>query len=153
MPGPPPSGRPRQRNKAVPIGAVLPPTDISAEIPKLPAHPHAEWCQLTLRWWRTVWQSPMRHEYTEADIHGLWMMAMIVNDFWLAETQTARQSAAAEMRLQSTRFGLSPIDRSRLRWEIEKSDEAASKGDKRRAAVPAPPVPQGVDPRFRRPAG
>jgi hypothetical protein len=94
----------------------------------------------------------MAPEYTDVDIHGLYGLAVIVNDFWNARTAKDRQAASAEIRLQSIRFGLSPMDRRRLQWEVEKTDEAQAKGRKRRRdeAPPEPsPAPTGdaQDPR------
>ena len=39
---------------------------------------------------------------------------------------------AAEIRQQSVRFGLSPIDRRRLQWEVEKGEQATERTSKRR---------------------
>jgi len=75
----------------------------------------------------------MAPEFENSDRHGLFKLAMLQNDFWLAETPRERKEAAAEIRLQEMRFGLSPIDRRRLQWEIERTEDAVAKGTKRRA--------------------
>jgi len=62
---------------------------------------------------------------------------MLQNDFWTAATAKERKEASAEIRLQEQRFGLSPIDRRRLQWEIEKTQEAVEKGEKRRTTAKA----------------
>jgi len=55
---------------------------------------------------------------------GLFLLAVLVDGFWLKPHWTA----AAEIRLQRQCFGLSPMDRRRLQWEIEKVDEAPDRG-------------------------
>src|SRR4051812_33293383 len=61
--------------------------------------------------------TPMAAEYDATDVHGLLQLAVLVDDFWHAESPRDRQTASAEMRLQGVRFGLSPIDRRRLQWK------------------------------------
>lgn len=116
--------------------------------PSLPDAPgELGWHQQTVAWWKDVWASPMAPEYDDSDRHGLNMLAVLVNDYWYAETGRERKDLAAEIRQQSQRFGLSPIDRRRLQWEIERTDEAQQKGTRRRASA-APKKPAGgADPR------
>jgi hypothetical protein len=83
----------------------------------------------------------MAPEYDSSDFHGLLLLAVLMNDFWLHPST----ALAAEIRLQRQCFGLTPIDRRRLQWEIERTDEAQTRGEKRRAA--ARPKPTAVDPR------
>jgi hypothetical protein len=99
------------------------------------------WHPMTLAWWTDVWSSPMAPEYDSSDRHGLFLLAVLVDEFWLDPSK----ELAAEIRLQRQCFGLSPIDRRRLQWEIERADEAEDKGRKRRAATPRKPPAE--DPR------
>ncbi len=147
-PGPTPKpGSARARTNKHSTNAVLrSPEEGEIEVPPLPEIAGEDgimrWHVMTVWWWKDIWASPMAPEFTDADIHGLYGLALIVNDFWNARTAKERQACAAEMRLQSVRFGLSPIDRRRLQWEIEKSDEAQAKGRKRRRdETPADPSP------------
>lgn len=136
---PKPAGM-RQRRNRVSTSAKL-----SAD-PKLkaPALPDRPWHPMTLAWWRDVWSSPMAPEYDESDRHGLFMMAVLVDEFWLGPTK----DLASEIRLQRQAFGLSPIDRRRLQWEIDRGDEANERTRKRRAK-PEPKAASGgpADPR------
>jgi hypothetical protein len=105
---------------------------------RVPTLPHrtpgtGAWHPLTRDWWRDVWASPMAPEYDTSDRHGLFALAMIVNDFWSTSDARERREAAQEIRLQGQRYGLSPMDRRRLQWEIERADEAQAKGRKRAA--------------------
>lgn len=154
-PPPKPAASRQRRNKTSTHAILRPMTDEeleTAEIPELPPREQG-WNYLTLEWWNDIWRSPMAPEFDDSDRHGLYALAMIVNDFWNAETAKDRQAAASEIRLQSVRFGLSPVDRRRLQWEIEKTEEAQDRGKRRRARAadddrpPAPsPAPAG-DPR------
>src|SRR4051794_13417822 len=129
-------------------------------VPALPrrAPGTGEWHPLTTAWWRDVWASPMAPEYDNSDRHGLFALAMMVNDFWSASDAKERREAAQEIRLQAQRYGLSPMDRRRLQWEIERADEAQAKGRERAARrvesgldrgeeQPGPRVARPVDPR------
>jgi hypothetical protein len=76
----------------------------------------------------------MAGEYLETDIDGLGRLALIVDDFHKAEDPKARIDLMREIRLQEARFGLSPVDRSRLQWEIAKGDEASRRRQPQRPA-------------------
>ncbi len=86
---------------------------------------------MVIQWWEAVWRSPMASEYLIADKEALFMLARLHQDFWTADDPRARQMAATEIRQQGVRFGLSPIDRRRLQWEVEKGDQAAERTSKR----------------------
>ena len=62
----------------------------------------------------------MSSEYVDSDIKGLGALAILWDDFYLAPSPTGRKELMAEIRLQEVRFGLSPIDRRRLQWEIKR---------------------------------
>jgi len=98
---------------------------------------------MTLAWWSDsvtgIWSSPMAKEYDNSDVHGLFSLAMLVDDFWNAESSEDRKQLMAEIRLQSQRYGLSPIDRRRLQWEIARGEDA----EKKRKAYPPPAVNDG----------
>lgn len=118
-----PSARAR-RNKTSTAATLFAPVEIS--VPDLPDGP---WHPQTVAWWQDIWASPMSSEFDQSDIHGLFVLAVLVNVFW----NKPHWATAAEIRLQSQRFGLSPLDRRRLQWEIEKVDEAQDRGNQRRA--------------------
>lgn len=113
----------------------------SVRAPKLPDREDG-WLLQTVAWWKDIWASPMAPEFLKSDHHGLFLLAALVDEFWLRPST----ALAAEIRLQRQCFGLTPMDRRRLQWEIEKVDEAVEKGVRRRAAKPAAPK-VGDDPR------
>lgn len=134
-----PSVRAR-RNKTT-TAATLRPQTGQPDVPPLPER-DGGWHPLTLKWWVDVWRSPMAPEYDSSDIHGLYLLAALVDAFWLAPSK----DLAAEIRLQRQSFGLSPMDRRRLQWEIERTEEAQDRGAKRRGTQARPPA-AGADPR------
>lgn len=153
-PAPKPAATRARRNKTSTNAVLRAPEPGSVEAPKLPRSANG-WHAMTRAWWRDIWSSPMAPEFDSSDIHGLYTLAVVVNDFWTAETAKDRQAASTEIRLQSQRYGLSPMDRRRLQWEIEKTEEAKDRGAKRRRRSaeegelkpPAHTGGQGVDPR------
>lgn len=132
MPGPPPKhSSARARRNKVTTHAVLT-ADHAIVAPELPGE---HWHPMTIEWWRDVWASPMAPEFDDSDRHGLYVLAALVNDFWFAPTAKDRKELAAELRQQGARFGLSPIDRRRLQWEVAKVEEAQDQ--RARKATPA----------------
>lgn len=118
----------------------------NADVPELPAlGPGHAWHPMVIDWWTAVWRSPMASEYLESDKKDLYLLARLHQDFWMAGDSGERAKAAAEIRQQGVRFGLSPIDRRRLQWEIEKGEQAVEKTQRRKTAK-APPK-AGTDPR------
>lgn len=96
-------------------------------------HPHrfepkeATWRPETLRWWDTIWESPMVSEWVQADVPGLLVLAALVDDFWrFGEVKTA-----AEIRMQQREYGLSSLARRSLQWEVKRVEGHA-------APAPAP---------------
>lgn len=82
--------------------------------PDIPNPDGRTWHPLTAGWWSKVWQSPMAAQYLPSDIDGLGRLAVAVDAFNL----TGRAELLSEIRLQEARFVLSPLDRSRLQWEM-----------------------------------
>jgi len=125
MPGPPPK-RPelrQRRNKATTSAMLTVDAPKRKRAPRLPTVNGVEWHAMTRAWWHDVWHSPMAEEYLEADIHALFRLAVLVNEYWLK----LDPKLAAEIRLQQQAFGLTPIDRRRLQWEVEKAESLAGR--------------------------
>jgi hypothetical protein len=153
MPGPmgKPAATRQRRNKASTFTVLTQPGAGEIKVPRLPKRDDGPWHRMTLRWWLDIWDSPMAPEYDESDIHGLFALAMVVNDFWTAQTAKDRQAASSEIRLMSQRYGLSPMDRRRLQWQISET-ESKQRSNARGAAreadnSPAPAQRPGWDPR------
>lgn len=71
----------------------------------------------------------MATEYVRADAHALMRLAVLVDMFWTKPST----KLAAEIRLQQQAFGLTPLDRSRLEWSIEQTEQARDRGERKRS--------------------
>jgi hypothetical protein len=138
MPGPAPKPshlRQRTNQKA---GHALLTAPESSEVPPIPNPDGRVWHPLTVVAWEHAWQSPMSTQWLETDVDALGRLALLWDEFYMApDTKTM-----AEIRLQEQRFGLSPLDRSRLQWEVSRAEEAEQKQQRRQPAKPT-----GTDPR------
>jgi hypothetical protein len=127
-PAPKPDAERRRRNKVAPIRQLSP-----ANAPIRPQLPTThEWKPQTVDYWSHFWESPMAGEVEASDVDELLMLARVVDDFWSAESPSARKELLVEIRLQGARFGKTPIDRSRLKWEIDRGEEASTRARARR---------------------
>jgi hypothetical protein len=109
-----------------------------------PWHPHV------VALWHDVWASGMSDEYHPSDAHQLYALAELYQAFWTLPVVKVRDRIllASEIRLQRVAFGLTPIDRRRLEWQIEASEAAQDRGFSRRQAKVAPRPQPGDDPRI-----
>jgi hypothetical protein len=113
------------------------------------------WHELTKRWWADLWASPMATEYVDMDINGLYRVAMLMNDFWLADSLEARNAAQVRLEKADAEYGTNPLARRRLEWQIEQTEDSKRKGRQRRADSddeddePAEPPSAAADPRLR----
>jgi hypothetical protein len=105
----------------------------TAKIPELPKR-RRKWRPETIAWWNDLWKSPMAVEFIESDLHQLYLLADLIDEYWRipARELGKKKELANEIRLQRQCFGLTPIDRRRLQWEIERGESANAKGEKRR---------------------
>lgn len=111
----------------------------SVERPVLPGI--REWLPQTVEWWDDLWTTPMSREYHSSDRHALFILAVLMDEFYLDPSS----SKAGEIRLQRQAFGLTPYDRRRLEWTIESAEESKARGRQRSQRDMAPP--RGDDPR------
>lgn len=114
--GPPPKNPAiRQRRNVKPTAATLEKGKLRISVPALPK---GDWHARTRAFWSRLWESEMAGEFVEADVESLYILAVLVDEFWNGD-----RDKAAEIRLQSQRFGLSPLDRRRLDWRIADKHE------------------------------
>lgn len=151
--GPAPKpGALRQRRNSTATKATLPTTAAarSQRVPELPASDAEDgWHPMVLEWWESVWRSPMAGEFLDADMRGgLYLLADLYQVRWtVRDDPRALAAAAAEIRLQEVRFGLSPIDRRRLQWEVEKGEQAVEKTKSRKKVKRTQRADPARDPR------
>ena len=105
----------RQRRNKVATAATL-----TAPEPSEHPIPEGSWPRGAVAFWDDLWSSPMVPEYVDLDARRFRMLLKLVDDFWTAETLTQRVAAATEIRMQGQLFGLSPLDRRRLQWEVKR---------------------------------
>lgn len=84
------------------------------KVPKLPSHDGRKWHAFTLLEWKRWWLSPMATKWIDSDFGGLYKLALLNDQYF----NTGDLEVMKEIRLQEPRFGLTPLDRSRLQWEI-----------------------------------
>jgi hypothetical protein len=75
----------------------------------------------------------MAAQWLTTDVDALGRLALM----WDAFYKEPDSKVLAEIRLQEQRFGLSPLDRSRLQWEVAKGQEAERKVQQQKAKKPA----------------
>lgn len=149
--GPPPKDpRLRQRRNKTSGAATLPASQDGEKVvgrlsPALPERGKNEkpWHPETRKFWREVWASPMAAEYIAADVTGLVIVAELMDRFNYGDA-----TVAAEIRLQRQCFGLTPLDRRRLQWEIERGESAEKRRTRMAQSGAAQPAARGAkDPR------
>jgi hypothetical protein len=110
--------------------------------PKIPTIPNPDgrtWHPLTLAAWKTAFSSPMAGEWLDTDIDAIGRLALLWDSFY----QKPNPNTMKEIRLQGQLFGLSPLDRTRLQWEVNRAEESEQKQQRRRES----PRRNGADPR------
>lgn len=112
-----------------------------------PPMPEGNWHPAVVEWWNDIWSSPMHTEWVQSDVHNLYILTQLLQDFWTAKSSSGRKEAAVEFRLQRAELGLTPYSRRRLEWTIERAGEAKDDRDrKRKRDKPKPPAkPKGKD--------
>jgi hypothetical protein len=136
MSGPPPKpAHLRQRtNKKAGFASIEAPD--SPDVPEIPNPDSRIWHPLTLEAWSHAWASPMASQWLKTDVDALGRLALLWDQFYAKPNV----QVMAEIRLQEQRFGFSPLDRSRLQWEIKRAEDAPK-------AKPEAPKRAVVDPR------
>lgn len=85
----------------------------------------------TRDWWRTIWASPMAAVWLDADVPTLVRLAGLVDTINREGVTDDTRPLLGEIRALEDRFGLSPIARRRLQWEVDQA--ATATGDVQRA--------------------
>lgn len=126
-PAPKPAHMRQNRTKRAGIAVLsMPESPEAVEVPPIPNPDGRDWHPLTLEAWNHAWQSPMASQWLETDIDALGRLAILWDLLYKGAI-----AAMPEIRLQEQRFGLSPLDRSRLQWEVAKGNEAERKQQQR----------------------
>lgn len=96
--------------------------------------------------WAELWSTPQAAMWERL----AWTREVAQYVRWKVRGEMGDLDAAKEARAWSDRLGLNPLAMLRLRFEIERTDEAAARGNQRRAAAQTGPKrdTQGPDPRM-----
>lgn len=133
MSGPPPKPAELRQRTNKKAGADVLTAETGAKVPKIPTHPDGRsWHPYTLESWKRAWTSAMASKWLPSEFDGVFRMAMKWDDFYLE----GKSTDLAEIRLQEQRFGLSPLDRSRLSWEVNRGEAAESESKRRKTPAP-----------------
>lgn len=117
----------RQRTNKKAGAAIIPiAAKEDSKAPPIPNPDSRVWHPLTVAAWNHAWASPMASQWIETDIDALGRLALLWDALYSGSIL-----AMAEIRLQEQRFGLSPLDRSRLQWEVAKGSEAEQQQERR----------------------
>lgn len=135
---PKPPGQRRRRNLGQGQWKQLPANGRQGMIPE--PRTERELGPIAMQYWETLWLSPMAVTFTDADIHALTRLVVLVDDRARAESAeglleivesahggeveviVGRFGGDAEIRQLEDRYGLSPLARRRLQWEITQGD-------------------------------
>jgi len=88
------------------------------------------WHPMARRWWNDVWASPMHHQFLRGDEPALLRLMVLVDTFW----KTQALDVAREIRMLEREFGLTPLSRRRLEWNVVQAEEAKDKFEQRRVS-------------------
>lgn len=130
-PAPKPANIRQRTNRKTGRATLSIAADLVLETPEIPNPDEREWHPLTLKAWANAWASPMASQWLASDFDGLARLAIL----WDNYNKTGMLDYIKEIRLQSASYGLTPLDRSRLQWEVSRADEAEQK-QSRRADMP-----------------
>ncbi len=134
-PAPKPSHLRQRTNKKAGATVIEAPTN--ADVPTL-THPSGDdWHPFTLKAWREFFESAMATQWLPTDITGLEMLAVCYDKFY----KTGNIDYMKEIRMQRPHYGLTPLDRSRLQWEVTRGEEA----ERKRARPAQSAVKPGTD--------
>jgi hypothetical protein len=82
-----------------------------------------EYLPATLKWWDAIWSGPVAKHWLLADVASLELLADL-------RDQVARGDGRAmlfrEIRAVEDRFGLSPVSRRRLGWDVARGSPEVS---------------------------
>lgn len=142
--GPPPKHPSQRRRRNVAAGTVELPADPGwhGVVPELPDElkPARGWPMFVKDWWCDIWSSPMAHVWTKSDYYGLVRGAQLL-EVLVREGISAALDEEKELRALEDRFGLSPMARRRLQWELGQRTLAVVEQLPLEGMGPVPPTP------------
>jgi hypothetical protein len=105
-----------------------------------PTEYEVAWSSTAKRYWTRLWSSPMASEFHKmSDIEGLYRLLALVELFWRKPNATLN----GEIRLYEQQFGLNPLARRRLEWQIVDTEKAQGQAEERAARRASRPPASG----------
>ena len=129
-PIPKPAATRQRRNRAASGATLEAPSAKRAELPP------GEWHELTKAWWATIWSSPMASEWVDADVPALHRIARLDSAFWATLDDDLANKLAGTIDRLSRQFGLDPMARRSLQWEVKRVETPVLKAAPTRARDP-----------------
>lgn len=83
----------------------------------------------------------MQSEFLRGDEPAIYRLVVLVDAFW----KTGELAIAREIRLLEREFGLTPLSRRRLEWNVARAEDASDRLDRERSKRGM--VVEGDDPR------
>jgi hypothetical protein len=125
----------RARRNATSTRSVLEkPAEGTAVAPPLPST--IDWYPEVVAWWDDLWVSEPRGEWIDVDIHLLYVAARLYQMMLDPATKaTAAKALAGEYRQILVQFGLTPMARRSLQWEVPRPPEDDKPQQARKPAV------------------
>jgi hypothetical protein len=80
----------------------------------------------TREWWKIVWASPMATIWLDADVPALVRLANMID---LVNQGSTKGDVIRGIMALEDRFGLSPLSRRRLQWEVDQAGGDSSGSD------------------------
>ncbi len=108
----------RQRRNHVDVREIEIPTGL------VPHPAKKTWNKMTKAHWRKIWASPIAREYIDVDVEGLYVLMDLVENYWAAQEVREKVSLESSINRQRTEFGLTPLSRRRLQWEVKRVEAA-----------------------------
>lgn len=90
------------------------------------------WSASTKKWWKLIWESPMRPMWLESDVPALIRLGHLLE---IQATGKISAEMVAEIRQIEDRFGLSPKSRRQLQWFIPLEEPDAEQSVETEAKV------------------
>lgn len=125
-----------------PLEYVPSPFPVGSDLYSEPA-----WFKAVVDWWEDIWSSPMSSEFSDSDIHGLYIGCVLFQESINPMNKiTERMAAYTKFEGVVRNYGLNPMARRALQWEIDRGDSADKRTRARQMADRGPAKPV-MDPR------
>lgn len=98
----------------------------SGFLPGTDGYEEPAWFPAVIAWWDAIWSSPMSSEFSEeSDKHGLYLGCALLQESINPRNKiTEKMAALTKFEAVVRNYGLNPMARRALQWEIDRGDSA-----------------------------